>query len=34
MFDPIALTGLAAAFCRYFAIRGPDGEKLEFNQIL
>jgi len=20
--------------CRYFAIRGPDGEKLEFNQIL
>ena len=20
--------------CRYFAVRGPDGEKLEFNQIL
>jgi catechol 2,3-dioxygenase-like lactoylglutathione lyase family enzyme len=20
--------------CRYFAIRGPDGEKLEFNQIM
>jgi len=20
--------------CKYFAIRGPDGEKLEFNQIL
>jgi len=20
--------------CKYFAVRGPDGEKLEFNQIL
>lgn len=32
--EPVLLSNFWDRGCRYFTIRGPDGEKLEFNQIV